>query len=109
MHTSSLAQRTGGQAHVHDTLRTLAAQLADATPQLRASLKRLPVWVGDRWTSERPVYAIADESLAGLDLAYRRVQVAGRSHDTKMAQLLDRHIADFGRVDEKSATGTGPM
>ena len=47
-----------------ETMRTLARELAEATPQLRATLRTLPVWTGAEWTTGRPVYAITDEALA---------------------------------------------
>lgn len=42
--------------------------LAQATPDRRGQLRRQPVYVGTRWTSTRPVYAVENPLLAeGLD------------------------------------------
>lgn len=49
---------------VIESMRTLARQIDDSTPQLRAALKTLPLWTGDRWTTRRPIYVIADEAVA---------------------------------------------
>ena len=47
-----------------ETMRTLARELAEATPQLRVTLRTLPVWTGEEWTTARPAYAIIDEAIA---------------------------------------------
>lgn len=45
------------------TLRFLASKIDGMTPQLRGTLKRLPLWDGKAWRSERPIYALEGESL----------------------------------------------
>ena len=47
-----------------ETLRALTTELEEASPQLRASLKSLPIWCGTGWILKRPIYAITDESTA---------------------------------------------
>lgn len=47
-----------------ETMRALIGQLEGTTPQLRTALRLLPVWTGVGWTSRRPVWAIADETIA---------------------------------------------
>lgn len=52
------------KAVVLETMRALVTELPRMSPQHRAQLRRLPLWMGDRWTSRRPVFAIEDEALA---------------------------------------------
>ena len=55
------------QTIVLETLRYLAAELSRtnqlSTP-LRRKLARLPLWAGDGWVRDRPVYAVGDSILA---------------------------------------------
>gem|GEM_PF-1009928 len=50
------------------TMRECLSSLADAPRDQLRTIKKLPVWVGDRWTRERPVYVLnnplAEEKLA---------------------------------------------
>lgn len=62
---------------VIETMRTLSRSLGEATPQLRATLRSLPVWIGDEWTARRPVYAFADESVAAAVSDQARVWQPG--------------------------------
>jgi hypothetical protein len=49
---------------VIETMAVVARTLDDMSPQLRATLKTLPLWTGHEWRTARPVYAIDDESVA---------------------------------------------
>lgn len=49
-----------GELVMVEALRILAATTADRLPKLR----RAPVWVGDAWSTERPVYAVLNPLLA---------------------------------------------
>jgi hypothetical protein len=58
---------TSQQTIVLETLRYLAAELSRTdkpSSSLRRKLARLPLWTGDRWTRDRPVYAVGDSILA---------------------------------------------
>jgi hypothetical protein len=46
------------------TFRTLALKIKTASPQLRAGLRRLPLWSGTGWSVERPAYALEGLTLA---------------------------------------------
>lgn len=48
---------------VIESMRLLSATLEEMTPQLRRTLRNLPLWDGDKWVSSRPVYAVEDETL----------------------------------------------
>lgn len=41
----------------------IAAEVGEMSSQLRTTLKRLPLWTGISWVTERPVYALEGESL----------------------------------------------
>jgi hypothetical protein len=60
-----------------ETMRTLARELEGATPQLLSTVKSLPVWIGEQWTTRRPVYAIADEGIAAAIASQARVWQPG--------------------------------
>lgn len=71
-----------------ETMRTLARELAEATPQLRATLRMLPVWTGEEWTTGRPVYAIIDEAIATAVADQARIWQPGFAVDD-MKPLID--------------------
>lgn len=55
------------QTIVLETLRYLATELSGTSKPsdpLRRKLAKLPLWIGDKWTRNRPVYAIHDPILA---------------------------------------------
>ena len=64
-----------------ETMRALARALGEATPQLRAMLRSLPVWTGEEWTTRRPVYAVADEAVASAVADQARVWQPGFAID----------------------------
>lgn len=43
----------------------IADAINQMTPQLRATLRRLPLWTGTKWTTARPLYALEGEGLLG--------------------------------------------
>ena len=73
---------------VIETMQLLAREVDEMSPQLRGTLKGLPVWTGKEWTSQRPVYAIGDESVAVAVADQARVWQPGFAIDG-MASLVD--------------------
>lgn len=71
-----------------ETMRALARALGDSTPQLRATLRSLPVWTGEEWTTRRPVYAVADEAVANAVAGQARVWQPGFAID-EMNSLIE--------------------
>lgn len=57
--------RPRDRAVVIETYRLVAEQLAKASPQLRSSLRRMPLWTGSQWRADRPVFATTDPAVAG--------------------------------------------
>ncbi len=58
---------TNEQTIVLETLRYLVAELSrtdQLSVLLRRKLAKLPLWAGDRWVRNRPVYAVSDSILA---------------------------------------------
>lgn len=53
-----------------ETLHYLATHLEKLSPMVRAGLRRLALWDGNRWLSSRPLYAVEDNALA-TELAER--------------------------------------
>lgn len=51
---------------VIETMALLAKALDAMTPQLRATLRSLPLWTGNEWRTARPVYAIEDRAIASV-------------------------------------------
>ena len=47
------------------TLRFLAPKIDPLSPQVKAKLKDLPLWTGSGWTSDRPIFALEGDELAG--------------------------------------------
>jgi hypothetical protein len=78
----------GDRLIVMETMRALAHGLEGTTPQLRATLKTLPVWTGDEWTTRRPTYAIADEGVAAAVAGQARVWQPGFAID-EMESLIE--------------------
>ncbi|MDQ6775620.1 MAG: hypothetical protein M3071_05225 [Actinomycetota bacterium] len=71
-----------------ETMRTLASRLDSTTPQLRTVLRSLPVWTGEEWTSRRPVWAVADESIAAAVAGQAPIWQPGFEINT-MQSLID--------------------
>jgi hypothetical protein len=71
-----------------ETMRALAPELTEATPQLRASMRTLPVWTGAEWTAHRPVYAISDDAIASAVADQARIWQPGFAID-HMEPLID--------------------
>jgi hypothetical protein len=64
-----------------ETMQLLAREVDGLTPQLRTTLKTLPVWIGEEWTNMRPVYAIGDEAVAAAVAGQARVWQPGFAID----------------------------
>lgn len=71
------------------SFRALAARIADATPQLAATLKRFPLWTGKGWTSQRPIYVLDGEAISEADLPGFNVWRLGLSNFSDLAPLFD--------------------
>jgi hypothetical protein len=71
-----------------EAMRALERGLAEATPQLRAALRKLPVWTGTEWVAARPVYAITDEAVAAAVAGQDRIWQPGFAIDD-MKPLID--------------------
>jgi hypothetical protein len=71
-----------------ETMQLLAREMEEMSPQLRGTLKTLSVWTGEEWTSQRPVYAIGDESVAAAVAGQARVWQPGFAIDG-MESLID--------------------
>jgi hypothetical protein len=78
----------GDRPIVIETMRALAHGLEGTTPQLRVTLKTLPVWTGEEWTARRPIYAIADEGVAAAVAEQARVWQPGFAID-EMEPLIE--------------------
>jgi hypothetical protein len=92
---------------VIDMVRWLASHLTDTSSQVRAQLARLPLWVGTRWISSRPVYASEDAELT-RDIA---TQVAtwfhGLTSFSGLGELLTAlRVTAVGRSDFGLAGGS---
>lgn len=87
-------------AIVLETTRALASKLGAMSPQLRARLLRLPLWVGDRWESGRPVYAFEDPSLALQAATQVLVWQPGFSSLAGIAELLGPLGVTLLRTDD---------
>lgn len=63
--------------------------IADMSPQMRVTLRRLPLWTGSEWTTERPVYALEGEALLSCAPPTMRVWRPGLTSFTAIAPLLE--------------------
>lgn len=61
----------------------------EVSSQMRASLRRLPLWTGSEWTTERPVYALEGEALLSSAPGTMRVWRPGLSSFTAILPLLE--------------------
>lgn len=73
---------------VIESVRLMANELANLSPQTRARLKKMPLWTGRRWTVERPVYAVDDEAVATALREENPVWMPGCAVD-QLQPLLD--------------------
>ena len=48
------------RAVVLETVRALAQNLDELSPQARAQLRKLPLWTGKQWRTARPIFAVED-------------------------------------------------
>lgn len=71
------------------TFRSLAGLIASATPQLRASLRRLPLWTGDEWSTMRPMYVLDGEAIAQVDVPELTVWRPGLSSFSDLQPLFE--------------------
>lgn len=63
--------------------------LVDMSPQMRVALRRLPLWTGSEWTTERPVYALEGEALLSSAPATMRVWRPGLTSFAAISSLLE--------------------
>jgi hypothetical protein len=85
---------------VLQTMRSLAAKLDSISPQLRSRLRRLPLWTGDEWWSERPIYAFEDDSLAGQAASQVAVWESGFSSFAELESLFEALEVTALRLDD---------
>jgi hypothetical protein len=71
------------------TFRSLAGLMASATSQLRTSLRRLPLWTGDEWSTMRPMYVLDGEAIAQADVPGLTVWRPGLSSLSDLQPLFE--------------------
>ena len=67
----------------------IAAEVGEMSSQLRTTLKRLPLWTGSTWVTERPVYALEGEALFASAPPEMRVWRAGITSFSAVEALLE--------------------
>ena len=67
----------------------MATEVGEMSPQLRTTLKRLPLWTGSTWAKERPVYALEGEALLASAPPEMRVWRAGITSFAAVEVLLE--------------------
>ena len=67
----------------------IAAEVVEMSSQLRTTLKRLPLWTGSTWVTERPVYALEGEALLASATPEMRVWRAGITSFSAVEPLLE--------------------
>jgi hypothetical protein len=75
------------KAIVIESMRLLAREVESLSPQVRARLKKLPLWVGKEWVAERPIYAVDDETVAAALREEHPVWMPGFRFDRHQALL----------------------
>lgn len=70
-------------------LTLLSNNLVDMQPQMRTKLRRLPLWTGSEWTTERPVYAFEGEALLSCAPTNIRIWRPGFSSFGTISTLLE--------------------
>ena len=63
--------------------------LVDMSPQMRTKLRKLPLWTGSEWTTERPVYALEGEALLSGAPVNMRVWRPGLTSFSTISTLLE--------------------
>lgn len=71
------------------TLRYLAEQTEDFTPHQKGRVRRLPVWDGTNWRTDRPVLAVSDPALAAEVRRYHSVWDVDFSSLEGMESLIE--------------------
>ncbi|MBR8010535.1 sacsin N-terminal ATP-binding-like domain-containing protein [Burkholderia vietnamiensis] len=66
----------------------IAAEVEKMSSQLRTTLKRLPLWTGSAWVTERPVYALESEALLASAAPEMRVWRTGITSFSAVEALL---------------------
>ncbi|MHC8334148.1 sacsin N-terminal ATP-binding-like domain-containing protein [Pseudomonas sp. LB3P25] len=61
----------------------------EMSSQMRATLRRLPLWTGAEWSTERPVYALEGEALLSSAPGTMRVWRPGLTSYTVLSPLLE--------------------
>lgn len=69
--------------------RSLARLISDATPQLRSTLRRLPLWTGTEWSTSRPIYVLDGEAIAQAEIPGLTVWRLGLSSFTDVQPLFE--------------------
>jgi hypothetical protein len=70
------------------TLRELANLVEDASPQLRAAMRRLPLWTGAAWSTARPMYVLDGEAIAHADIGDLNVWRPGLTSFADLCSLF---------------------
>ncbi len=70
-------------------LTLIAGNIPEMSPQMRATLRRLPLWTGAEWTTERPAYVFEGESLLASAPSNMRVWKPGITSFTAISALLE--------------------
>jgi hypothetical protein len=89
---------------VLQTMRTLANKLDSISPQLRSRLRNLPLWTGDAWSAQRPIYAFEDDALAAQAASQVAVWHSGFASFAGLEDLLQElgvtalRLEDFAPV-----------
>jgi hypothetical protein len=69
--------------------RSLASLISGATPQLRSTLRRLPLWTGNGWATTRPVYVLDGEAIAQAEIPGLTAWRLGLSSFTDVQPLFE--------------------
>jgi hypothetical protein len=69
-------------------LKLIADEVEEMSPQLRTSLKRLPLWTGSDWATKRPIYALDGEALLSSAPPELPVWRAGMTNFSGLEALL---------------------
>jgi hypothetical protein len=85
---------------VLQTMRALATELESISPNLRARLRRFPLWTGKEWRTERPIYAFEDDVLAEQAATQVRVWDSGFSSFADLGDLVDALDVTTLRLDD---------
>ena len=67
----------------------VASAIEEMSPQLRTTLRRLPLWTGTTWSTERPVYALEGEALLASAPDTMRVWRPGLTSFAAIKPLLE--------------------